>query len=1260
MTQVPELNINFPKEEEKVLQLWKELDAFATTLKQSKGKPKYSFYDGPPFATGLPHYGHILAGTIKDIVTRWAHGRGFHVERRFGWDTHGLPVEYEIDKKLGIKGPEDVEKMGIKAYNAECRSIVTRYSSEWEEVVGRMGRWIDFKNDYKSMYPWYMESIWWVFKQLFDKGLIYKGFRVMPYSTGCATPLSNFEVAQNYKDVVDPAVMVSFPLDEDPGVSLVAWTTTPWTLPSNLALCLHPDLIYVKIEDVKTGAKYIVMEVRVSELYKKPDMYKVLDKMPGSKLKGKTYKPLFPYFEHMKPAGAFKVLNDGYVTEDSGTGVVHQAPFFGEDDNRVCLAHGVIIAGGEVVCPLDGAGRFTAPVTDFQGQYVKDADKNIIKHLKEAGRLVNASTVKHSYPFCWRSETPLIYRAIPAWFMRVSQMNDRLLDRNNETYWVPDTVREGRFANWLENARDWNISRNRYWGTPMPIWMSEDGEEVVCIGSVEELHNLSGVKVEDLHREFVDDITIPSKRPGQPPLKRISEVFDCWFESGSMPYAQAHYPFENKKEFEDSFPADFIAEGIDQTRGWFYTLLVISTALFNRPPFKNLIVNGLVLASDGTKMSKRLKNYPPPIEVVDKYGADAVRLFLINSPVVKAENLRFREDGVLAILKDVFLPWYNAFRFLLQNIDLYEREEGVEFTWGESSYGGSDNVMDKWIISFTQSLLDFVAKEMAAYRLYTVLPRLIKFIDNLTNWYVRMNRKRLKGEGGAADCKAALDSLFSVLITMVRVMAPFTPFLTEMMYQVLKKKVPSFSGPDYKSVHYLMLPTSRSDLIHEDIERAVARMQSVVDLGRVLRDRKTMPIKYPLPEVVIIHKDATCLADLKSLEKYILEELNVKALTLSGDKASYGVTLRAEPDHKTLGLRLKGAFKAVMAEIKTLKDETLTKFVDGGELVVQGHKLEAADIRIMYSFAGEKAAELSSKYEADSCEDILVMLDTTPDESMLEEGIAREVVNRIQKFRKSAGLKVSDEVTMYYSVVPTDHSLTSIIVKLHDYIQTSSKTPLRLKTESVTNITKVEKFDVKGAKLELNISPGFPADYAGAVSNSATDSGDSGQQPASDWLNLELVGCQAARHVAGGAATRAGILLTGQLTDWSIERLTGCAQDIFGLHGVKLDLYYKANKSDKVENLKFLKNNTVYVFTPRSKAGTASQKSGFNCKFLNVSKKGGETTSLLLENPVGCPLDNIQEAMKKLKISCLYKDETKKSKVNVTQLNNMAGLTLYA
>lgn len=713
-------SINFFEAEEEIFQYWKDIDAFQTSIKQSAeaNRPAYVFYDGPPFATGLPHYGHILAGTIKDIVLRWAHMSGFHVERRFGWDTHGLPVEFEIDKALNIKGPEDVMKIGIKTYNDECRKIVMRYADAWEKIVLRLGRWIDFKNDYKTLYPEFMETVWWIFKQLYNKGLVYNGVKVMPYSSACSTPLSNFESGQNYKDVVDPAIVISFPLVNDPDVSMLAWTTTPWTLPSNLLLCVNPELEYVKIKDKKTGKLFILLESRLDVLYKKPkDECEILEKFPGKKLEGLHYEPIFDYFkEYGQSINAFVIATDNYVTSESGTGVVHCAPFFGEDDHRVALKVGVIKKGGKIVCPLDSSCRFTEPVNDFVGVYVKDADKDIIKNLKARGRLIRDSTIKHSYPFCWRSDTPLIYRAVPSWFVRIEEFSSQLVELNKQTYWVPDFIKEKRFGNWLRDARDWAISRNRYWGTPIPLWVSDDYEEIVCIGSIQELKELSGVEITDLHRENVDPITIPSKRPGKPPLKRVSEVFDCWFESGSMPYAQCHYPFENKKLFEDNFPANFIAEGVDQTRGWFYTLLVLSTLLFGKPPFKNLIANGLVLASDGQKMSKRKKNYPDPLEIVKKYGADALRLYLINSPAVRAENLRFREEGVRDLLKDVFIPWFNAYRFLVQNILIYEQSNPDQKFWfNKKNKICPYNIMDRWILSFTQTLFKFVKSEMKGW-----------------------------------------------------------------------------------------------------------------------------------------------------------------------------------------------------------------------------------------------------------------------------------------------------------------------------------------------------------------------------------------------------------------------------------------------------------------------------------------------------------------------------------------------------------------
>lgn len=1179
--------IDFAKEEEATLKLWKEEMVFQRSMCLSKRRPKYSFYDGPPFATGLPHYGHILAGTIKDIVTRYAYQSGYHVERRFGWDCHGLPVENEIDKKLGIKGPDDVAKMGIKAYNQECRKIVMRYAEEWQRIIGRMGRWIDFKNDYKTMYPWYMESIWWIFRQLYNKGLVYEGIKVMPYSTACNTPLSNFEAGQNYKDVVDPSIIVAFPLLDEPGVSLLAWTTTPWTLPSNMALCVNPTFEYVEVRNENSGDVYIILE---AQLYTLKGSYVIVNRRKGVDLKGKAYEPPFPYFLHYKEKGAFIVLNDTYVTAETGTGIVHQAPCFGEDDFRCCLEAGIISKDQELVCPVDSCGCFTEPVHDFLGKYVKDADKEIIKYLQSKKKLLVNSTTKHSYPFCWRTDTPLIYRAVPSWFIKVEEIKDKLLVANSETYWVPDSVKEKRFGNWLRDARDWAISRNRYWGNPIPLWVSEDKVETVCVGSIAELERLTGTKVSDIHRENIDHLTIPSKRPGKPPLRRVPEVFDCWFESGSMPYAQMHYPFKNKKAFDKYFPADFIAEGIDQTRGWFYTLMVISTALFGIAPFKNLVANGLILASDGQKMSKRKKNYPDPMEVADKYGADALRLYLINSPVVRAENLRFKEEGVRDVIKDVFLPWYNAFRFLIQNIERYE-ETGASFMYDENLDSCSSNIMDRWIISFTQSLLVFLKREMKGYRLYTVVPYLIKYIDNLTNWYVRMNRKRIKGEDDPEDCKNALTTLFLAIYTMVHAYAPFTPFLTEFMFQRLFKWIPNkqesdvekpineesvsdesevessefdeseflilgkIEGQARESVHYRMIPHSRDHLIDKGIEKAVSYMQSVIQLGRIVRDRKVIPTKYPLPEIVVIHRDAEVLTDIVSLKSYILEELNVKKLTVTTDKEKYGVTLRAEPDHKTLGARLKGEFKQIIQAIKDLTDEELQKFIATKTIVVQGHKLEEQDLRLMFSFTGPAAEQLSKQYEAHSEGSILILLDITADEAMHNEGIAREMINRVQKLRKKARLVPSDEAIAYYEIKDASSNLAKVVVSHKDFIENATKTPQRDMTELPPNaiIILEEMQKIKGVDMMLALV----SNQADHTSKRDDDATPSGLQSSVGYINVTLVNMQP-RY--GMSSNNKILLYDSELGPITYKRLKQEIDLIFGIYGCSYDLYLNSKK----------------------------------------------------------------------------------------------------
>uniref|UniRef100_T1HR91 Isoleucine--tRNA ligase, cytoplasmic n=1 Tax=Rhodnius prolixus TaxID=13249 RepID=T1HR91_RHOPR len=1073
MLETVQEKISFPEEEEKILKFWNEINAFAEAQKLSKGRPAYSFYDGPPFATGLPHYGHILAGTIKDIVTRYAYQNGFHVERRFGWDCHGLPVEYEIDKRHGFKGPEDIEKLGVANYNKLCRDIVMQYSQQWEFIVNRIGRWIDFRNDYKTMYPSFMESVWWVFSELWNKGLVYRGVKVMPYSTACCTPLSNFESGQNYKDVIDPAVVIKFRSANDPNLYFLAWTTTPWTLPSNLALCVNPSMIYAKLKEQSTGNVYIMMESRIESFLKKEsetlystrtEIYEVVEKLKGEVLSGLKYIPLFPYFQ--KLANCFVILTDNYVTSESGTGVVHQAPYFGEDDLRICLQHGVVSKDQEPVCPVNSVGHFVAPVSHFEGKYVKDADKDIIKHLKNENKLFNLGSVNHKYPYCWRSETPLIYRAIPSWFIRVEHMTKNLLEANDSTYWVPEFVKEKRFANWLRDARDWAISRNRYWGTPIPIWASEDFKEIVCVGSIAELERLTGTKVTDLHRESVDHLTIPSRNPNNPPLRRVPEVFDCWFESGSMPYAQIHYPFENYHQFNQQFPADFIAEGVDQTRGWFYTMLVVSTALFNKAPFKNLIVNGLVLAADGQKMSKSKKNFPDPMELINKYGADALRLYLIDSPVVRADKLRFREEGVRDVLKNVFLPWYNAYRFFVQNVEIMNSiHKEINLTFDDERFTPT-NLMDKWILSCLQSLNVFVRKEMAAYRLYTVIPRLVKFIDDLTNWYVRMNRKRLKGDSTLEDCKSALSCLGSVLSTMIRLMAPFSPFLTELMY----KNLNVFTKRQEKSIHFVPMPQPRMELINVLIERSVSALQTVIDLGRVIRDRRTIPFKCPLKEAVVILKSQEDIQSLRELEKYIHEELNVKLVTFSLDKDKYGLTLKVEPDHKTLGPRLKSKAKKITDILKSLTEPEIKNLQKDGQIQIEDEIILSNEVNISLKFTTDD--QKKEIYETNFANDILLLMDISLDDSMKSEGIARELISRVQKLRKKAGLVPTDEIDVYLTAENRDSDLQKIIVAYKEFIGNSLKVKLFIEEpkQSLTMIIQDVQKGIEDSNIKIFIT----------------------------------------------------------------------------------------------------------------------------------------------------------------------------------------------
>ena len=991
-----------------MLRHWEEHDVFRTSVENADHEKPYIFYDGPPFATGLPHHGNLVGSVLKDIVPRYWTMKGYRVERRFGWDCHGLPIEQEIDRTLGMSAAETVAKIGVAGYNAECRAIVERYVAEWRKTITRLGRWVDFDNDYKTMDAWYMESVWWVVKRLWDKGLIYNGFKVMPVSTALETVLANFEAGQNYMDVQDPAITVLFEL-EDEDAALAAWTTTPWTLPSNLAVCVGADIDYVRVSDSDAKQSFYLAEARLDAYRRKHPALRIEARVMGSDLVGRRYRPLFDYFESESERGAFVVVADDYVTTDEGTGLVHQAPAFGEDDYRVLRQAGI----EAFVCPVTMAGEFTAEVRDFAGRFVKDADGDIIRYLGDAGALYDRDVTMHSYPHCYRTDAPLIYRAVPSWFVRVTDLVDDLQATNEVVRWVPEHIKHGRFGNWIENATDWAISRNRVWGTPLPIWINDVTGSARCIGSRDELEQMTGVRVDDLHREHVDPLTFTVG--GEDGVyRRVEEVLDCWFESGAMPYAQLHYPFENRDLFEAGFPAQYIAEGLDQTRGWFYTLMVLATALFKRPAFRNVIVNGLVLAEDGKKMSKSLRNYTPPDELMESYGADALRLYLINSGLVRAEEQRFADAGVRDMVRRALLPWYNAYSFLAT----YASIDG----WTpDMDTAPVENILDRWIISRLQTLKESINVEMERYRLYNVVPKLFSFINDLTNTYIRLNRARFWGEGMTPDKAAAYATLHTAVRELSVAMAPFAPFLAEHIYQSLAELAGS-GEPGTVSVHLCEYPEADDALGNVLLEKAVSRMQQVIELGRRKREDVKINLRTPLRRLTIVHRDAELLAEIGTLENYVKAELNVKDVRYDTDESKY-IGLVAKPNFPVLGKRLGKRMRAFQASIAALDAPAIEAFQETGRIAIDGETFDAADIEVLREArAGTNA--VSNRY-------VSIDLDIELDDELVGEGWAREFVNRIQRARKDRGFDVSDRIRVRYG---GDPELSSAIEAHREYI----------------------------------------------------------------------------------------------------------------------------------------------------------------------------------------------------------------------------------
>ncbi len=975
---------HFPDLEQEILAYWKEHKVFEQSLQQRKDGEQFVFYDGPPFATGLPHFGHFVPGTIKDIFPRYFSMKGYYVERRFGWDCHGLPVEYEVEKQLGISGLRQIEEYGIDRFNEACRDIVLRYAKEWRETVIRMGRWVDFDNEYRTMDCDYMESIWWVFRRLWEQDLVYRGYNILPYSPNLASPLSNFEVnLGGYQDVHDPSLTVRFRMRSQKDTYFVVWTTTPWTLPSNLALAVSPDLDYVRIQQ---GDEYFILAAAALHRYYKDD-YNIVGTFPGSSLQDEQYEPLFPYFSDLEKEGAFRVFCGNFVQAEDGSGIVHLAPGFGEDDFALLKDSGI-----PTICPIDAECRFTDEVPDYAGQFVKDADKAIMKRLQEEGKVVKREQILHSYPFCYRSGKPLIYRAVSSWFVRVSMLRDKLVELNKTIRWVPEHLQSGRFGNWLENAKDWAISRNRFWGNPIPVWSNEDGSDIEVIGSRAELEARVNAPITDLHKHVVD--TLVWEGPNGT-MRRVPEVLDCWFESGAMPYAQNHYPMENSKSFEANFPADFVSEGLDQTRGWFYTLMVHATALFEKPAFRNVVVSGLVLAEDGKKMSKSANNYSDPKEVINSYGSDALRLFLMHSVVVQAEDVKFSDNGVRDVLKSILIPLWNAYSFFVTyaNIDGVVQDGRLPETL--------HNSLDRWIVSEIERLTHDMRKELDAFLIKPSIDHMVEYIDMMNNWYIRRSRRRFWKSDSDTDKQQAYAVLCYILLRLCQLVAPIIPFLSEYIYQDLRnEEMP-------KSVHLCDYPQADDSLRDKILEQKMDLVRNVVRMGHALRRVHAVKTRQPLTALHIVTPNREERTVLMEMEDVIREELNVKSIVFQHDESEL-VEYRTKPNYAVLGKQLGSSVQKLREKMDELSSEDVRALVEGNTLYldIDGSTCEIHSDNVIIERREKEELKILNEGT------ITIALDTRINEELRQEGLVRDLVRKIQNMRKEEKLDVSDRIIL--------------------------------------------------------------------------------------------------------------------------------------------------------------------------------------------------------------------------------------------------------
>ena len=984
---------SFPEVEQNILAFWKGDGTFQASLEQRSAENEFVFYDGPPFANGLPHYGHLLTGYAKDMVPRYKTMRGYRVERRFGWDTHGLPAEVEAERQLGISGRLEIEKFGIQKFNDTCKTSVLKYTEDWRQYVTRQARWVDFDNDYKTLDKDYTESVLWAFKELHKKGLIYEGFKVLAYCWRCETPLSNHELRMDdevYKNRQDQTVTVTFPILEGQrfaGVKLLAWTTTPWTLPTNFALAVGPEIEYAVVNGYLLSKNLIGAHYKELGFESADDaVAAITETVMGSELGGIRYQRLFDYYGDTEKFGtenAWQILVDDYVGDGDGTGIVHQAPAYGEDDQRVCEAAGI-----PVVISVNERGEFVSVVSDFAGKHAFDANKDIIVWLKENGRLFKQASYDHPYPHCYRCKNPLIYKAVSSWFVETTKVRDRMLELNQEIDWTPDHTKDGSFGKWLENVRDWAISRNRFWGAPIPVWKSDDPAypRIDVYGSLDELEADFGVRPSDFHRPVIDDLTRPNPDDptGKSTMRRVPEVLDCWFESGSMPFAQVHYPFENREWFETHNPGDYIVEYVGQTRGWFYTLHVLATALFDRPAFKTAISHGIILGNDGQKMSKSLRNYPDVNEVFDRDGADAMRWFLLSSPILRGGNLIVTEQGIREGVRQLLLPLWNSYYFF----SLYANAAGYEAKFSTES----TDVLDRYLLAKTHDLVVNVEKAMDRYDSYVATNLLRDFADVLTNWYVRRSRDRF-WEGSLEG----FNTLYTVLETLCRVAAPLLPVVTEEVWKGLTNG---------RSVHLTDWPNAKNFPADDRLVAAMDQIRSAASVSNALRKAASLRNRLPLAKLTVVTNDS---ADLEQFASLLADELNVKAIELveldetSGER--FGVVKQLTVNSRVAGPRLGANVQHVIRGAKSGAWELVN-----GNVVVDGIELleEEYELALVADLAAGDTKNLIGILPSGG----FVILDGEVTEVLEVEGTARDLIRAIQQTRKDSGLDVSDRIKL--------------------------------------------------------------------------------------------------------------------------------------------------------------------------------------------------------------------------------------------------------